>query len=411
MHSDVISSNQTIELPWGAWYGDQKLTLNFPQSWQITKFDLNSNRRISRRIISEKLAALSTLLQQKKPENIIIVVDDLTRPVLLENLMQHLLNLLSVNGIKPEKIKILIGLGSHQGLDKEALTKKLGTYAAENYTCINHEPIDTVPIDVIWGKTPIKLNKHYLQADFKIVISGLTPHSFAGFSGGAKMLFPGLADMETIAKTHKSVLMGFMGKLGDTAQNKFRDTIEAFVDKAGLDFFIGAVLNGDRSLHDLFCGDYVTAHRQAVTCAREIYVTDISTMKPYDLLVLNAYPKDTELLQAENGFIPLKSAKQTLVKEGGTVLLTSACSEGLGYHGLFGPGGLLYRKPRPLRFLKNFHFVFFGNNVTENEFHQVFAEDYSLFNNTNELITYLSSVLPREPRIAVFPYASLQLTA
>jgi len=128
------------------------------------------------------------------------------------------------------------------------------------------------------------------------------------------------------------------------------------------------------------------------------------------LLVLNAFPKDTELLQAENGFIPLKSAKQPLLKEGGTVLLTSACSEGLGHHGLFGPGGILYRKPRPLRFLKNYRFVFFSNNINENDFHQVFAEEYPLLTDGNQLSSYLTDRLPADARVAVFPFGSLQLT-
>lgn len=406
-----MDTNQTIHLPWGAWFGDRDLKLSVPDTWHITNYTLRRTSKISAEAIQKKIKAISGLLSEKKPKTIIIVVDDLTRPVVLSELMDVLLQEIHQTGITAEQIKILIGLGSHEGLNEESMIKKLGFQAVNSYTCLNHDPKDTVPIDVIWGRTPVKLNRHYVEAEFKIVISGLTPHSFAGFSGGAKMLFPGLADMETIAKTHKSVLMGFMGKLGDMSQNKFRDTIEKFVDKAGLDFFIGAVINGDRSLHDLFCGDYVKAHRQAAERARAIYLTDVSDAGPYDLLILNAYPKDTELLQAENGFIPLKSAKQPILKEGGMVLLTSACSDGLGHHGLFGPGGLLYRKPRPLRFLKNYRFVFLGENVSDNAFHQVFAEEYPIFGRGDQLTDYLRSELPPHARVAVFPTASLQLTA
>jgi len=402
---------QAIKLPWGAWFGDREMELFVPADWEITTYALPQTSRISTKAITEKIKPLAALLKNAQPASVIIVVDDLTRPVLLADLMNAISNEIRLAGLLPEQIKILIGLGSHRGLSQEAMTKKLGARTVRAYQCFNHEPAHTIPIDVLWGKTSVKLNRRYVEADFKIVISGLTPHSFAGFSGGAKMLFPGLSDMETIAKTHKSVLMGFMGKLGDMAHNKFRDVIEAFVEKVGIDFFIGAVLNGDRSLHNLFCGDYVTAHRLAAQRAREIYLTDISSAEPYDLLILNAYPKDTELLQAENGFIPLKSAKQPLVKEGGMVLLTSACSEGLGHHGLFGPGGLLYRTPRPLRFLKNLRFSFFGANITENDFHQVFAEEYPLFTDKNQLCDYLSAELPQNARVAVFPYASLQLTA
>jgi len=228
---------QTIQLPWGAWFGDGQMEFSVPAQWRISTYALPPAGTILPAAISEKIQPLSALLKERHPGNVIIVVDDLTRPVLLADLMEALLNKIHQTGIQPEQVKILIGLGSHEGLSRQSMIKKLGARTVESYTCLNHDPADTVPLDVLWGKTPVKLNRHYVQADFKIVISGLTPHSFAGFSGGAKMLFPGLADMETIAKTHKSVLMGFMGKLGDMTHNKFRNVIEEFVEKVGRNRF------------------------------------------------------------------------------------------------------------------------------------------------------------------------------
>ncbi len=400
-----------IKLPWGAWYGDRVRAFSIPDSWQVTQFDLLSEKRIKDSELAEKLNLLGNDLQFKKPKNIIIVVDDLTRPVLLDSLLKSMLEKIAALGYTPEKVKILIGLGSHKGLDEEALLKKLGPFAVANYLCINHDPVDTIDIDVVWGKTPIKLNRHYVEAGYKIVISGLTPHSFAGFSGGAKMLFPGLADMDTIAKTHKSVLMGFMGKLGDVEQNKFRSIIEEFVRNVGLDFFIGVVINADRSIRNIHCGDYINAHRNAAKEARDYYLTKIDEIKePFDAVILNAYPKDSELLQAENAFIPIKSTKTNFLKEDASVAVTSACSEGMGYHGLFGPGGVLYRNPRPLRFLKGHPVTFFSQNVSEEEFYKLYSAEYHFINEEKALIQKLADKLTGNARIAVFPYASLQLT-
>lgn len=399
-----------ISLPWGAWYGDNMLNLEVPESWEVTQFTLSSEKRITNIEMVQKLDALMSDLQMKSPPSIIIVVDDLTRPVILDDLLTALLERVKEAGYDSDRVKILIGLGSHKGLDKQALIKKIGRFAVENYTCINHSPEDTLPIDIIWGKTPIKLNRHYLEAGYKVVISGLTPHSFAGFSGGAKMLFPGLADMDTIAKTHKSVLMGFMGKLGEVEQNKFRSTIEKFVQQVGLDFFIGVVINANRSIRNIYTGDYIEAHRQAAKEASDYYRTVLSrNQQLFDAVILNAYPKDTELLQAENAFIPLKSSKTNFLKEGAKVILTSACSEGMGHHGLFGPGGLLYRTPRPLRFLKDHPFIFFSQNINEDEFYKIYAKEYHLEKNNELLINRLREGLADDARIAVFPYASLQL--
>lgn len=400
-----------ISIPWAAWYNDQPLKFSVPDTWRVTQFDLACTKKIDPFGIADKLSKLDDDLLDKRPGTIVIVVDDLTRPVILDLLLQELLTRIKKLGYDSANVKILIGLGSHRGLKKDALQKKLGHVAVNQYTCINHNPLETKAIDVIWGKTPVKLNRHYLEADYKIVISGLTPHSFAGFSGGAKMLFPGLADMDTIAKTHKSVLMGFMGKLGEVKQNKFRHVIEGFVQKAGLDFFVGVVINGDRTIRNIHCGDYIEAHRQAAREARAYYLTRISEHEgAFDAVFLNAYPKDTELIQAENAFIPLKSAKQNILKENGVVVLTSACSEGIGHHGLFGPGGLLYRKPRPLRFLKERKLIFFSEKVTQSEFHALYHKSYQYENDIQTLTAALKKKLPKNARVGVFPYASLQLT-
>jgi lactate racemase len=398
-----------ITLPWGAWYGDSMKSFSIPDSWEIDAYNLDSDKAISDSDLAQKLNALPDSLSEKKPKSAVIVVDDLTRPVELHGLLPLIISRLNNAGVPNDKIKVLIGLGSHHGLSKENMQKKLGKFIVENINCINHDTEDVVPIDVVWGKTEVKLNRHYVESDYKIVISGLTAHSFAGFSGGAKMLFPGLADMETLAKTHKSVLMGFMGKLGSMENNKFRATIEDFVQKAGIDFFVGVVINANRSIRNIYCGHYVDAHREAAEEARAYCLTNTNSQL-YDVVISSAYPKDTELLQAENGFIPIKSSKEKLLKPGGTYILLTACSEGLGHHGLFGPGGRLYRKPRPIRFLKEYNFILFSENVSQEDFQTVFNEDYNFFNNWDKLIEHLNSFVPANPKVAIFPYGSMQLT-
>ncbi len=400
---------QRIELPWAAWYGDTKKVFEIPDDWQISVFDNDDNQKISDENLLSSLHTLKSILNQNKPQNALIVVDDLTRPVEVSNVAEIIVNYLNEGGIKDQNIKFLIGLGSHKGLSEEQIRKKIGKTLASRIKCINHNPEYVRDIDVQWGNTKIKLNKHYLESDFRIVISGLTPHSFAGFSGGAKMLFPGLADMETISRTHKSVLMGFMGKLGEVEQNKFRKTIEDFLIKTKIHFFVGLVINTDRSIRNIYCGDAIEAHRDASIQAKQ-YCT-FETDKTYDVIISSAYPKDTELLQAENGFIPLKSSGLPLLKENGYFILVSSCSEGLGHHGLFEPGGLLYRKPRPLNFLKGKHLLMYSENISAEEFHSIYNEEYRFYNIWSELLSYIQPKLSNSPSVAVFPFGSMQLVS
>ncbi len=397
-----------IEMPWAAWYGDRKLLLDLPDDWQIDEYALDSDKQVNDATLDKAVSGLADVQAKKRASNAVIVVDDLTRPVKLERLMPRILSLLNQSGIADKDIRILVGLGSHQGLSRENMQKKLGKEAVDRVTCLNHDPSDTVEVGVEWGKTSVKLNQVYVESELKIVISGLTPHSFAGFSGGAKMLYPGLADMETIAKTHKSVLMGFMGKLGDVAQNKFRNIIEEFVEKVGLDFFFGVVINGDRSMRSVHAGHYVDAHRAAAEEAAEYCRIQLKNPQ-YDIVISSAWPKDSELLQAENGFIPIKSAGADLLKPGGIFVLLSACSEGMGHHGLFGPGGLLFRKALPLRFLKDRRLFSFCENVSKEDFHHLYHESYDFFTDVQDLIDRAKSLAGKKPKVAVFPYGSMQI--
>ncbi len=401
----------SIKLPWAAWYGDAEKVFPVPSTWQISQYGLPSDIKTDDEKLRSALNSLSERIPEKKPRNAVIVVDDLTRPVAVGKVLQSVIEKLLDYGISQNDITILVALGSHKGLDKLAATKKMGFDFTAKIRWINHDPQDTVPIGLTWGKTDVKLNRLYVESDFRIVVSGLTPHSFAGFSGGAKMLFPGLADMETIAKTHKSVLMGFMGKLGSVENNKFRKTIEDFMGRAGIDYFIGLVINGDRSIRNIYAGDPVEAHRLAAETARAYYLhPQPAGGEPFDMLFLNAYPKDSELLQAENAFIPLKSNTDNLLKEDGIVVVLSACSEGMGHHGLFQPGGMLYRSPRPLRFLKNKQLCFFSENISADEFYKIFSQEYLFYKNWQNLIKDCSDKLPEKARAAVFSQASLQLT-
>ncbi|RMH60192.1 MAG: DUF2088 domain-containing protein [Calditrichaeota bacterium] len=399
---------QTFTLPWGAWHGDVQRTFQVPDDWQLEVFTMDTDVVVSDEVVRQALERLRADMAVQKPGSAIIVVDDLTRPVDLSGLLPRMLDHMNAAGVTDDRIRVLIGLGSHAPLSEEDLQKKLGRVTLQRVACINHSPEETEPIGMEWGKTPIRLNRHYLAAEYKVVISGLTPHSFAGFSGGAKMLVPGIADMETLTRTHKSVLMGFMGKLGSVEKNKFRDTIESFVEKAGLDYFFGLVINADRSIRALYDGHYVEAHRAASEYAAGFYRQPVNG--PYDVVITSAYPKDTELLQAENALIPIKSGKENLLKEGGTLIVMSACSQGPGHHGLFGVNGRLYRVPRPLRILKPYQTAFFFENITVEDFGHVFNSAYYFSADWEALLNHVRPHISNAPRVAIFPYGSMQLT-
>lgn len=400
---------KSIDIPWGAWYGDVSKTLTFPGNADIQVAGLAERPRLCASEISQRLGTLLPLVQQKKPRRIAIVVDDLTRPLKMAPIIAILLEKLDSAGYNHSSITFVIGGGGHRALGREEIAKKVGESVVKEYPIVSHSPFENLQETAIsWKGTPVLLNKTFMEADFRIILSGLVPHSFAGFSGGAKMLFPGIANLEIIKRTHKSVLMGFMGKLGEVEGNRFRSEIEQMALEIGVDYFVGMIGNPQREVAGLFSGDIIAAHRAAARYAQEYYSIPVEE-QAYDAVVLNAYPKDTELLQAENAFIPLHSTAKKLLRENGAVIVTSACSEGLGHHALFGPDGALYRKPQPKRSLEGKRFMFFSENIRREDFEQVFWEGYASFSNWNSLRETIAKPAGEPLKVLVFPHASLQL--
>ena len=128
------------------------------------------------------------------------------------------------------------------------------------------------------------------------------PHPFAGFSGGGKMVLPGLSDLDCVVRSHKYALMGLAGGL-QLEGNRFRHDMERAVREIGLDWSVNVVLNSRCETAALVAGDFVEAHRRAADRAREIGAT-AAPARPLDALVLNAYPKDSELLRSKRRWSP-----------------------------------------------------------------------------------------------------------
>ena len=400
---------KSVEIPWGAWYGDIVKKITLPDNAEVKKVEISHRPAITRHTILEQLKSLIESLRKKKPQNVTIVVDDLTRPVKLENLINSVLQILEIEKFEKKNVKFLVGLGGHRPLEKEDLVKKLGSYCVDNYSIVNHSPFeDLVQLPIDWKGTPIEINRHFVQADFRIVISGLVPHSFAGFSGGAKMLIPGISNLEVVKRTHKSVLMGFMGKLGEIDNNRFRMEIETIATQIGVDYFFGVVINPDREIAALYSGDIITAYHEAVQDAKSYYTMEVPD-DTFDMIIMNAYPKDTELLQCENVFFPLQSASKQFIREGGLVVVTDACSEKMGHHELFGPQKVLYRDPMPKRFLTPYDVIFYSENILMEDFRKVFWDGYKFYNQWKEVYQYIEKKFIKNFKVIVFPFASIQL--
>ena len=401
-----------ITINWGAWNGDTPLTLSLPEKCDtfVARMQDATAQSDSGLLHAFNNPIGSATLQElvKGKHNIAITVEDMTRPSRLERIFNIILNDLEAAGITREEIIIIVATGAHAPMTGLEMENKLGEFVAKNYRIINHNPYDNLSdTGIFLGKTPVKVNRHYYEADFRIAIGSIIPHPFAGFSSGAKLILPGLSDIATLERSHKFVMMGFRGGVNNVENNKFRWELETVVAKIGLDFYVGSVPNSGRDIAGLFVGDFVQAHRAGVRFARQIYLANIP--QDNDVVILNAYPKDTELLQADTAFTFFKTIKPKAIQEKGTVVVISKCPNGIGHHGLFGPGMRLNKGPVKHRFLGHCDVVFFSPNIAGAEFKSLYTEEYTLYNQWTGVRSHLQNRFGDQFKVAVLPMAPLQL--
>lgn len=402
-----------IKLPWAAWFGDHELELRMPERWRVHVCNMRNAPALSAaqmRGALQNLIGAPTLHEMVKGcKSVVIAVDDLSRPTPTHVLLPHLLAELFAAGIARESISFVISLGSHTALTRDDLIKKLGAEIVAQHRVFNHDCNGKlVELGTSVGKVPVRLNAEFMAADFKILLGSVVPHAFAGFSGGAKMVLPGLSNIESIEWTHKAVMMGLRGKAGTLEGNRFRAEFERVARHAGVQLSINVVVNGKREIAGIFAGDIEAAHRAGAQFASEVYATPLPE-EPFDVVILNAYPKDDELLQAENALMFHHTAPPSYLKDDAVMLMASACSLGMGHHGLFGPQQRLYRTPMKKGFLGNRLLAAFMPGVTSEEFYKIYWEGYPHFRAWEEALAFLHERYPNGASVGVLPWGSIQI--
>jgi nickel-dependent lactate racemase len=402
----------TIELPWGSWHGDRRERLRVPDGWHVRELRMRDVPALSDTEIGLALDApieapsLRTLSAGK--QRVAIAIDDITRPTHTAPLLRQLIDRLRGAGIAPGGITIIVATGAHRRAAERDLELKVGPELLGLVRVISHDPAgDLTATGVTLGGVPVRINREFAAADLRIGIGAVMPHPFAGFSGGGKIVIPGLADLDVLARTHKFALMGFKG--GSSLEgNRFRTEMEQAVGQIGLHWTVNVAVNGQRDTAFVAAGDPVASHRTAAAAAAKIG----ATAPPDDLLdalIVNAYPKDSELLQIESALVSVRSGMLPWLAPDAPVILTGACPEGLGHHGLFGPGGRLFWVPAPKSFLANHGLWIFAPGVVEDDVRRVFHEGYPFYARWNLLTSVLKRDVRTNASIGVVPCGPLQV--
>lgn len=302
-------NEHVVEVRTGAWHGDRPLRLTFPAAWDVRVVGrspgtplspLDMRERLRSPIGSPRLAWLA-----RSASTAAIIIDDISRPTPTAELLPLVLEELEEGGISTSRVKIVLAAGGHEPASEEDNVKKLGAEVAETVAYELHDPDgDLFYAGDSPSGIPLHMNRTVMEADLKIGIGSITPHEAAGFSGGSKILVPGVAGTQTARYLHD--FLRNAKSRGGSIDNEFRRELDVITGELGLSFIVNVILDHGRRIVHLFAGDRVLAHREgAVTAAGEFAVEPVGDAQ---VVVSNTYPFDANLWFVPWGLWPLTRA-------------------------------------------------------------------------------------------------------
>ena len=262
-----------------------------------------------------------------------ISVCDITRPAPNREVLPPLLARLEATGIPREGITILIATGLHRPATEDEFREICGEETAARYRVVNHRARE-LPEHRALGSTvagtPVYIDDRFVSADLHITLGFVEPHLMLGYSGGRKLIAPGLAAQETIKVLHNPRFMRDPRAVeGSIDDNPLHRELLEIARMARHDFLVDVALGRGtprRPIAAVFAGDPVRAHRQGVEFVSRVMLETLDS--PVDAVITTGagYPLDLTFYQAVKGI----TAASHIVKRGGKILLLAACEEGVG---------------------------------------------------------------------------------
>jgi len=259
---------------------------------------------------------------------VLVLVEDTTRHTPVARILPVLFDYLNAAGVGDDHIEILGAPGTHRIMSDAEVRAKVGDEAYRRVRISQHDctvPESMVALEPVYAgdvEIPVQVNKKVLEADLVIGLGNILPHCGAGFSGGAKILQPGVCGVATTSATHIAATLLPEIPLGDV-DSPVRVGMEEVARSAGLDFIVNVVRDPRGRVLTVVTGDFVAAHRLGVEVSRRAYAVHIPA--PADIVVVSSFPADIDWWQAEKGLIAASFA----VKKGGVIVLAAPCPEGL----------------------------------------------------------------------------------
>ncbi|MFY9286206.1 MAG: nickel-dependent lactate racemase [Tissierellaceae bacterium] len=261
----------------------------------------------------------------KKGEKVVIVTSDITRPLPSYKVIPSILDELYEVGVSPEDITVVFALGSHRPHTQEEIIQLVGERVYKEVKCIDSDANDSVSMGITKGGTPVDVFRVVAEADRRICIGNIEYHYFAGYSGGAKAIMPGVSTPAAIQANHRNMVLDD-AKVGRLIDNPVRDDLNEAIQYCPIDFIVNVVLNEKKEIIFSVAGDYIKAHRVGCEFLDKIYKKQLQEKADIVIVSQGGAPKDINLYQTQKALANAEHA----VKDGGIIILVGSCKEGFG---------------------------------------------------------------------------------
>lgn len=326
----MVDMARTVELA----FGKSGLTVDLPDGYEYTVLEAKSAPALPdagaalEQALEAPIGSLPLRELARGKRTAAISVCDITRPAPNRVVLPHVLRRLDEAGI--EKVTILIATGLHRPATAAEIDEIVGPEIAARYSVENHDAkrlADHRFLGATAAGTPAYVDERFVGADLRITLGFIEPHLMAGFSGGRKLVVPGLAAQETIKVIHSPKFMREpLAVEGSIENNPLHRELVEIAGMAGHQFMLDVALSRDRKIAAVFAGEPRAAHRQGVQFVSQALLQELD--RPVDAAITTAagYPLDLTYYQTVKGI----TAASHIVRDGGRILMAGACAEGTG---------------------------------------------------------------------------------
>jgi len=321
---------------------DEKEYFTLPEGWEPLHFVetedgtmIPSIEQMTREALSKPAGPLPFQALLSRAKSIAIIVDDATRPTPVAKILGALLSHLAESGFSREKITIVVAIGTHETMEKEALETRLGAGVLSRYKVVQHNArqSDLVPVQIPEDGRVVKISPEVAQADLRVGISSVLPHPMAGYGGGPKIVMPGICNFEFIRDHHMKNVGHRRSAAGVTKGNPFHEDCMRVARAIRLDFSLNCVYNQKGQIVRIIGGGLENAFREAVDlCFQKL---GHKFEEKVDVTITSTYPH-THGHQLFKGL----SAPDMITKNTGAILLVAPVVA-----------------PIPAEFLNSFHVI------------------------------------------------------